>query len=92
MAYLGKMPYLAVPREPVESADCGPGVTGGAGAETPPAAPLSLAARKAAAQAMLAAVEAEERAAEPSPLVESVRRSDTFVRGISQLTGKPAWA
>ena len=75
----------------VEPADCGSGVTGGASAETPPEAPRSLAALIADAKALVASLEAEARSAEPHPLALAVRRSDTFVRGVSQLTGKPGW-
>jgi hypothetical protein len=78
----------SLPRH-VEPADLGPGVTGGAGAETPPAAPQSLAERKAALLAMLDVVEAEERAADPAPLALAVKRADRMVAGINQRTGKP---
>lgn len=74
----------------VQIVDLGPGIGGGA-AETPTAAPLSLAERKAAALAMLAAVEAEQRAAEPHPLALAVRRTDPFSQGIDQRTGCPQW-
>lgn len=75
----------------VQIVDLGPGIGGGA-AEMPPAPPLSLAERKAAALAMIDALEAEERAAEPHPLALAVRRTDTFSQGVDQRTGLPRWA
>lgn len=54
---------------------------------TPP--PYTYAQRKAALQALMDALVAEEQAAEPAPVALAVRRADRMVAGINQLTGKP---